>query len=146
VWGKFVKANPAEAYLAFQPMESVLFDLGRFGEMEAQYRQVLEKHPDNVHALVALAKFLHKKGQSKAALDVLKDGLERNPDSLWIRRNKILIYAQLKDIDNVLALVHDILERVMSEKYHFKCQQCGNTTTEPTWFCPKCRSWDSYDL
>lgn len=146
VWAKFLKANPAEAYLAFQPMESVLFDLGRFGEMEAQYRKVLEQHPDNVHALVALAKFLHKKGQSKSALDVLKDGLERNPDSLWIRRNMILIYAQLKDTDHVLALAHDILERVMSEEYHFKCQQCGNITTEPIWFCPKCRSWDSYDL
>jgi lipopolysaccharide biosynthesis regulator YciM len=146
IWAKFVKANPADAYLAFQSMESVLFDMGRFGEMEAYYRQVLEQRPGDVHALVALAKFLHKKGESESALRVLKDGLDRNPDSLWIRRNMILIHAHLKDTDSVLALAHDILERVMSEEYHFKCQHCGNITTEPTWFCPKCRTWDSYDL
>ncbi len=146
IWAKFVKANPAEAYLAFQSMESVLFDLGRFGEMEAHYRKILDQRPGDVNALVALAKFLHKKGESQSALEVLKDGLDRNPDSLWIRRNMILIYTHMKDTENVLALAHDILERVMTEEYHFKCQECGYTTTEPTWFCPKCRSWDSYDL
>jgi lipopolysaccharide biosynthesis regulator YciM len=146
VWGKFIKANPSKAYLAFKKMESVLFDLGRFGEMEQYYRNVLENQPGNVHAIVALARLLFKMGESTAALDTLKEGLERNPDSLWIRRNLILIYAELKATDEVVALAQDVLERVMTEEYRFKCNNCGRVTNEPTWFCPVCKSWDSYEL
>ena len=146
VWGKFIDANPAQAYLAFQRMESVMFDLGRFGDMEKHYRKVLTKRPDDVHAIVALAKFLYKMGESTAALDVLSAGLDQNPDSIWIRRNMILIYADQKSMNEVLKLAHDILDRVMSEEYTFQCSNCGRTTKDPTWFCPECRSWDSYGI
>jgi lipopolysaccharide biosynthesis regulator YciM len=145
VWAKFMEANPDQAYLAFHRMESVLFDLGRFGEMGDHYRKVLDKRPDNVHAIVALARFLTKMGESDQALEVLQDGLDRNPDSLWIRRNMIKIYADTKATHQVLKLAHDILDRVMTEEYTFTCKVCGRTTKEPTWFCPECRSWDSYD-
>ena len=146
IWGKFMKANPEQAYLAFRRMESVLFDLGRFGEMEGHYRKVLASRSNDVHAIVGLAKFFARMGEKNTALDVLKRGLELNPDSLWIRRNMIQIYAEMKATDQVLELAHDLLERVMTDEYHFKCSNCGRTTTEPTWFCPQCRTWDSYDL
>ena len=133
-------------FLVFKKMESVLFDLGRFGEMEQYYRSVLQNQPGNVHAIVALARLLSKMGENNAALDTLKEGLERNPESLWIRRNLILIYAEMKATDEVLALAQDVLERVMTEEYRFKCDNCGRVTTEPTWFCPVCKSWDSYEL
>jgi lipopolysaccharide biosynthesis regulator YciM len=146
IWAKFIKAHPAKAYLAFKGMETVLFDLGRFGEMEKHYRSVLASQPDNVHAIVALARLLFKMGETTAALDTLKEGLERNPDSLWIRRNLISIYAEMHATDEVLSLAQDVLERVMTADYRFKCSVCGRTTSEPTWFCPECRSWESYDL
>ena len=146
IWGKFMKANSEQAYLAFRRMESVLFDLGRFGEMEGHYRKVLASRSNDVHAIVGLAKFFFRMGERTTALDVLKGGLELNPDSLWIRRNMIQIYAEMKATDQVLELAHDLLERVMTDEYHFKCSSCGRTTTEPTWFCPQCRTWDSYDL
>jgi len=145
VWAKFIKAHPARAYLAFKGMESVLFDLGRFGEMEQHYRNVLANQPDNVHAIVALARLLFKMGETTAALDTLKEGLERNPDSLWIRRTLISIYAEMRAMDEVLALTQDVLERVMTADYRFECSVCGRITTEPTWFCPECKSWESYN-
>jgi lipopolysaccharide biosynthesis regulator YciM len=146
IWARFMKSNSTQSYLAFRRMESVLFDLGRFGEMEGHYRKVLASRPGDVHAIVGLAKFFFRMGEKTMALDALKSGLEMNPSSLWIRRNMIHMYSEMKAMDQVLDLAHDLLERVMTDEDHFKCGTCGRTTTEATWFCPECRSWDSYDL
>ncbi len=145
-WKKLLDKNPAHSYLVFQMLADNLFELGRFGEIEQIYREVLRSHPQNVHAYVALSKFLDKRGDQAESIAVLEDGLDKNPESLWLRRRLIRIYGELGNLDRLRTLSRDTLSRVMKEAYEFTCTECGFVTREALWHCPKCGALDSFGV
>jgi lipopolysaccharide assembly protein B len=146
IWKRLLDVNPAQSYLAFERLEQHLFDLGRFSEVEQIYRTVIRTYPQNIHAYVALAKFLDKRGDRGDALSVLEDGVSHNPNSLWLRRRLIQMYGEMCDFDRVLALSRDVLSRVMKEGYEFSCSNCNHVSREPLWLCPKCNKLDSFNV
>lgn len=146
IWKRLLERNPAKAFLVFERLASNLFELGRFSEIEQIYRAVLRKHPQNVHAYVALSKFLEKRGDQAESVAVLEDGLEKNPESIWLRRRLIRIYGELGDTSRLAELSRDILARVMKEAYEFTCAECGHVIREALWHCPKCGVLDSFGV
>ncbi|MFH1010746.1 MAG: tetratricopeptide repeat protein, partial [bacterium] len=146
IWKRLLERNPGEAYIVFERLASNLFELGRFGEIEQIYRTVLRKHPQNVHAYVALSKFLEKRGDRAESIAVLEDGLEKNPESLWLRRLLVRIYGEQKDTNRLVTLTRDILARVIKEAYEFNCSECRYMTREPLWRCPNCGALDSFGV
>ena len=146
IWRRLIDVNPAQSYVAFERLESHLFDLGRFSEIEQIYRGVISSYPQNVHAYAALSRFLRKKGDAGGAITTLRDGLEHNQESLWLRRRLIRLYHDVHDVDGVLNMSRDVLTRVMKESYEYTCSSCGNVSREPIWHCPKCNKVDSYNV
>ncbi|MCB1059792.1 MAG: tetratricopeptide repeat protein [Calditrichaeota bacterium] len=146
IWRRLIDVNPAQSYVAFERLETHLFDLGRFSEIEQIYREVIHSYPQNVHAYAALSRFLRKKGDAGGAITTLRDGLEHNPESLWLRRRLIRMYHDVHDVDGVLNMSRDVLSRVMKENYEYSCSNCGNVSHEPLWVCPKCNKVDSYNV
>jgi lipopolysaccharide biosynthesis regulator YciM len=144
IWKRLLEVGPERAHLAFDRLETHLFDLGRFSEIEQIYRSLTRSNTHTVHAYAALARFLEKRGDRGEAVSVLMEGLSQNSDSLWLRRRLIQIYADMRDMDRVMSLTRDILARVMHENYEYKCENCGNVSAEPLWLCPKCNQLDSY--
>jgi lipopolysaccharide biosynthesis regulator YciM len=145
IWRRLLSVNPARAHLAFDRLESHLFDLGRFSEIEQIYRALIRSYPQNVHAYAALARFLEKRGDRSDAVAVLQDGLHHNPDSLWLRRLLVQMYGDVNDSGHVLELARDILSRVMKAQYEFTCSNCGFVATEPLWLCPHCNKLDTFN-
>ena len=76
-WEKFISLSPEESYKVFDNMESALFDLGRYSEVENFYRKVLEKDSMNVVGSLRLANVLNEKGEDKAAIKLI-DGIINN--------------------------------------------------------------------
>ncbi|MBU0507388.1 tetratricopeptide repeat protein [bacterium] len=146
IWRRLLNVNPAQSHLVFERLESRLFDLGRFSEIEQIYRALIRSYPQNVHAYAALARFLDKRGDRADAVAVLHDGVHQNPDSLWLRRLLIQLYGEVRDMDRVLQIAREILARVMKEQYEFTCSSCGNVSTEPLWLCPRCNKLDTYHV
>lgn len=146
IWRRLLSVNPAKAHLLFQRLESHLFDLGRFAEIEQIYRALIRNYPQNVHAYAALARFLDKRGDRGDAVAVLHDGVHHNPDSLWLRRLLVQMYGEVHDVERVLELARDILSRVMKEEYEFTCSDCGHVTREPLWLCPRCNKLDTFHV
>jgi lipopolysaccharide assembly protein B len=145
IWRRLLSANPAKAHLAFDRLESHLFDLGRFSEIEQIYRALIRSYPQNVHAYAALARFLEKRGDVGEAIGVLNEGLQHNPDSLWLRRLLIQTYGEVHDLEQVMTLARDVLVRVMTAQYEFTCASCGHVAHEPLWLCPKCKKLDTFN-
>jgi lipopolysaccharide assembly protein B len=145
IWRRLLSANPAKAHLAFDRLESHLFDLGRFSEIEQIYRALIRSYPQNVHAYAALARFLEKRGDVGEAIEVLHEGLTNNPDSLWLRRLLIQTYGDVHDLEQVMTLARDVLARVMTTQYEFSCANCGFVASEPAWLCPKCNKLDTFN-
>lgn len=57
------------------------FDLGKFGDIERVYTQILEKRPRDVHALLARARIASKKGEGDEAERLLRTALDEEPGS-----------------------------------------------------------------
>jgi lipopolysaccharide assembly protein B len=144
IWRRMISASPAKAHLVFDRLESHLFDLGRFSEIEQVYRTLIRSYPQSVHAYSALSRYLNKRGDRGDAIAVLMDGLHHNPESLWLRRLLVQMHGEVHDVERVLDLARDILMRVMKEQYEFKCGSCGHVMQEPAWLCPKCGKLDTF--
>ena len=146
IWRRLLEVNPARAHLLFDRLETYLFDLGQFSEIENIYRTLIRDHPQNIHAYAALSKFLAKRGDRGDAIAVLHEGLQNNPESIWLRRRLIQQYGEMRDVDRVLGISREILARVMKEGYDFTCAHCGHVSREPLWSCPKCKALDSFNV
>jgi lipopolysaccharide biosynthesis regulator YciM len=146
IWKRLLEVNSEKSYLVFERLETHLFELGRFSEIEQIYRKVNRDHPQNVHAYTALARFLEKRGDAADAISVLRYGLDRNPESLWLRRRLIQLFADVNDVEQVIEMAREILSRVMEDRYEFTCSACGQKSREPLWQCPACKKLDTYGV
>lgn len=141
-----LSANPDQGYLAYDLLENLYFNLGRFGDLESLYRDILEKRSDDLHAIQALARFLRKKGELESALQVCREGLERHPDDLWIRRFMIRTLMDNNRVQEAGPLVVEVLDRVLIEHSRYVCTNCGLQTDEPLWRCPRCSTLGAFNL
>lgn len=139
-------ANPAQAYLAYDLLENLYFNLGRFGDLETLYRQIVDKEPDDLHAAQSLARFLRKKGEIEGALDVCRRILERHPDDIWSRRFMIRTLFEAGRVHEIGPLAVEILDRVMLDRPRYTCSGCGFQTDEPLWRCPRCSALGAFNL
>lgn len=143
-WNDLFNNNPRMAYLAFDKLENTAFELGRFEELESIYNKLLKIDPRNSRAIVALARFLERKGEISRAIDILEEGLSAAPESLWIRRNLFRLLATENRHKEALEVGLEVIKMVTSEKEVYLCGKCGYIADEPMWRCPSCHSWRSF--
>ncbi|MBL7013232.1 MAG: tetratricopeptide repeat protein [Candidatus Marinimicrobia bacterium] len=81
-WEKFAHLSPSESVKVFSKIESALFDLGRYSEVEKFYRRILDENPDNIEAVAKLANVLEEKGEHQAAISLIEQSLDSNNPSI----------------------------------------------------------------
>jgi lipopolysaccharide biosynthesis regulator YciM len=143
-WKELFKKNPQMAYLAFEKFEKTIFELGRFEELEPIYTQLLEADSRNSRAVVALARFLDRKGETEQAIRICREGLEAMPKSLWIKRNMFRFLASNNQVKEALEVGLEVIDMVTHEVNEFTCGNCGYVTRTPTWYCPECHKWRTF--
>ena len=111
-WEKFALLNPEEGRLVYSKIESALFDLGRFSEVEKFYERILEKDSSNLNALTKLANVLEEKGEHNNALNLIEDALSKNGGSIHARLMKLKLSLHVSkphelsnQIDEVIQLL-----------------------------------------
>jgi len=111
-WEKFALLNPEEGRLVYSKIESALFDLGRFSEVEKFYERILEKDSSNLNALTKLANVLEEKGEHNNALNLVEDALSKNGGSIHARLMKLKLSLHISkphelsnQIDEVIQLL-----------------------------------------
>ena len=72
-WKIFAKKDFKGGTAVYGKIESALFDLGRYSEVEKFYRQILDLDPSNFEAIIRLANVLDEKGESVAALNLVEN-------------------------------------------------------------------------
>jgi lipopolysaccharide biosynthesis regulator YciM len=82
-WEAFALRDIESGSQVFGKIESALFDLGRYSEVENFYRRILEADESNFEAIIRLANVLEEKGEDSAALSLVEDVI--NPDSVDVR-------------------------------------------------------------
>ncbi len=111
-WEKFALLNPENGKIIYSKIESALFDLGRFSEVEKFYERIVEKNPSNLSALTKLANVLEEKGEHNSALSLVEDALSKNQTSIHAHLMKLKLSLQVSkpnELSNHIDKIIDIL-------------------------------------
>ena len=116
-WEKFMDLSPQESNLVFDSIESALFDLGRYSEVENFYRRVLDKNPMDLNAGLRLANVLNEKGEEQAAVSFIDKLIDNGNSTISILLMKLKLSLSIEtpselgaQIDNILGQLNDDIE------------------------------------
>ena len=111
-WEKYMELSPDESHLVFDSIETALFDLGRYSEVEKFYRKVLKNNSKDLNAGLRLSNVLNEKGENKAALDLIDSFIREDDPSILILLMKLKLSLTTKTpaelghyIDKILKIV-----------------------------------------
>ena len=91
-WEIYAEKNPKDATKVFKKIESGLFDLGLYSEVEKFYRKILDVDSSNIEAAVRLANVLEEKGENESALALIESFKE---DKFNLKRDLMKVKLSL---------------------------------------------------
>jgi len=116
-WEKFMDLSPEGSNLVFDNIESALFDLGRYSEVENFYRRVLDNNPMDLNAGLRLANVLSEKGEDQAAISLVDTLIEHGNSTISTLLMRLKLSLSIKtpselalQIDNILGKLDNINE------------------------------------
>jgi lipopolysaccharide biosynthesis regulator YciM len=74
-WEMYALKDFDNGFQIFSKIESALFDLGRYSEVENFYKRVLDNDKENFQAIIRLANVLEEKGERAEAISLLDNFL-----------------------------------------------------------------------
>ncbi len=143
LWKHVAAVSPELAGAALQNLEKILFQRGRFGEIERIYQDVLASRDGDEVATIALASFYKKQGREEDALSLLEEFHISHPKSAGSSILLTSLYAKLRNGEMLETFLEDSVKRFTQEE-RFVCKSCRFETRIMRWHCPKCNAFDSY--
>jgi lipopolysaccharide biosynthesis regulator YciM len=144
VWKRVEGQNPVYLSLVAERIMDAHSRLGRVEQGQILLHSWLDRHS----SLDLLDEVFHwelEKAGSRAAYDLVKEELTRNPTLLGL--DKLLEAALLEapadkrgDIELVKQLIHGHTRRVA----RYRCDTCGFKARQFQWRCPACGGWETY--
>ena len=113
-WEKFMELSPNESHLVFDNIETALFDLGRYSEVEKFYKKVLENNPKDLNAGLRLANVLNEKGENKAAIDLIDSFISIENPSVLVMLMKLKLSLSSKTPAELGHFIDEILKIIKS--------------------------------
>ena len=111
-WEKFMSLSPEESHLVFDSIESALFDLGRYSEVENFYRRVLDRNPMDLNAGLRLANVLNEKGEDQAAISLIDSLIEGRNSTISILLMKLKLSLSIKTPSELGYQIDNIIEEL----------------------------------
>ena len=116
-WEKYMELSPTESYKVFDNIETALFDLGRYSEVEKFYRKVLENNFNDLNAGLRLANVLNEKGENKAALELIDSFINNNISSVHLMLMKLKLSIPSKTPAELGHFIDEILNIIKGDNY-----------------------------
>lgn len=142
-WRKAALVSPEFSSNALRNLERVVFQQGRFSDVERVYGEVLEARPWDEYATLALADFYRKKGRGREAIDFLEEFRSMHPESIGATLLLTSLYATLDDPE-ALDKFLDANESFYARTSNHTCGSCGFQSGTMRWHCPRCNKFDSF--
>jgi len=140
---KLLQKNPGNSNAAFSRLQSLLFDLGHFGEIENVYRQVLEVNPDVADAHQGLAELYGKQGELRKAVEACNRALKIEPHRLDTKAMLVNLNSKLGRPERAAEIASDLAAAIIKNVGRYVCSQCGHSKDDYFSHCPQCSAWNS---
>lgn len=115
-WEKFAIKDPEIAGNIFSKIETALYDLGRYSEVEKFYERMLNNNPGNLDALARLANVLEEKGERQQALDLVDSAMEKFGDSVHARLMRLKLSLTIAPPHELSQQIDKIIDLATGEK------------------------------
>ena len=113
-WEKYMELSNDDSYLVFDSIETALFDLGRYSEVEKFYRKVLENNSKDLNAGMRLANVLNEKGENKAAINLIDSFIHEENPSVQVMLMKLKLSLSSKTPAELGHFIDEILKVIKS--------------------------------
>jgi lipopolysaccharide biosynthesis regulator YciM len=111
-WEKYLINNENSDAQIYKKIESALFDLGRFSEVEQFYSRILAKKPNDKYAIVKLTNLLNDKGNKEEAIKLVDKTINKYKDSIPARLMKIKILLEQANPVDLNDQLDQVIERI----------------------------------
>jgi lipopolysaccharide biosynthesis regulator YciM len=143
-WKRVEAQNPAYLALVAERLANTLDQEGERDQSLRLLQSYQQQYPSVDLLNTLFDRTLESEGP-KAASDLIKDELRRNPTLLGLDK---LLEAQLlsvpaerrHDLELVKGLVHQHTRRLGM----YRCEHCGFRAKQYYWRCPGCGKWETY--
>ena len=115
-WEQYALLDLKNGSSIYSKIESALFDLGRFSEVEKFYQRALKNNPRNQDALAKIANVLEEKGERQKALDLVEDALSQHQDSIKLRLMKLKLSIQYSSPPQLSQQIDKMIDIMTSHK------------------------------
>ena len=88
-WKVYATKDQKSGIDVYHKIESALFDLGRYSEVEKFYQNIISLDKFNIEAVIRLANVLDEKGETKRALDLIEGIIDKNKNDIRIDLMKL---------------------------------------------------------
>ena len=116
-WEKYMELEPSNSSLVFDNIETALFDLGRYSEVEKFYRKVLNENPLDINAGLRLANVLNEKGENKSAIALIDQFSSQDETSISVMLMKLKLSLSNQTPAELSFYLDEILTKVKDEQY-----------------------------
>lgn len=140
----FMQNNPDWAHLGFDRLKMVLYNLGRYGDIEPLFTMIIRKKPKKPDVYLALIDFYIREGRFEKALDLAQKTIEMFPDHPYCRLAIIQIHKRQQKTEKALEESLELLNSQFHADEMLTCRVCGYETSDPLWRCPKCHQWKTF--
>ena len=114
-WEQYALLDLKNGSSIYSKIESALFDLGRFSEVEKFYQRALKNNPRNQDALAKIANVLEEKGERQKALDLVEDALSQHEDSIKLRLMKLKLSIQYSSPPQLSQQIDKMIDIMTSQ-------------------------------
>jgi|GEM_PF-225621 len=142
---RYIEENPETSHLGVAMLGRLLFELGRFSEVESVLRGAIEKAPDNKYLALSLVELLTKKGEYQEALDICNRALESSVD-VRLELHRLRLLRRKKDDSRFDNYLSEVINRLAPSNQNYYCRQCGGQSEQYQNRCTKCGAWSSYSV
>lgn len=111
-WELFALKDQINSYTVFKKIESALFDLGRYSEVENFYRRILENNSNSIEAVIRLANVLEEKGENQAAISLIEEMSKLNNGDIRPELMKLKLSLKLTTPNDLGIQIDKIIENL----------------------------------
>jgi len=109
-WEKYLINEENGDAQIYKKIESALFDLGRFSEVDQFYSRILAEKPNDNNAIVKLSNLLKDKGDMEGAIAIVDKAIKQNKDSIPARLMKIKILLEKANPVDLNSQIDELIE------------------------------------
>ena len=144
MWTRLLKVDIAYFCHVLPLLEKALYESGRFQELEAVLKQLLQQYNSQPAVLNALASFYEKKGETELAVRILEEERAAISSNPLATIRLAALYLQTDRMEEARRIL-EALDLESRKPASYVCGICGNHSDIPLSYCNQCYHFNSFN-